>query len=125
MAYDENDQPIKIPKNMLPVKLPEIEKLSSTGNPLDSENDSWKYFNLDGKKYTEEKPIHWILLLILLGISYDSVLLTIPIMALRKRRWIIGCQLTNILVGLNMPFYIYYILGFLCKHSLIKMMILN
>ena len=27
MAYDENDQPIKIPRNMLPVKLPEIEKL--------------------------------------------------------------------------------------------------
>ena len=42
MAYDENDQPIKIPRDMLPVKLPEIEKLSSNGNPLDSE-DSWKY----------------------------------------------------------------------------------
>ena len=53
MAYDENDQPIKIPKNMLPVELPEIDKLSSTGNPLDSENE-WKYFNLDGKKYRRE-----------------------------------------------------------------------
>jgi len=53
IAYDENDQPIKIPKNMLPVKLPEIDKLSSTGNPLDSENE-WKYFNLDGKKYRRE-----------------------------------------------------------------------
>ena len=53
MAYDENDQPIKIPKNMLPVKLPEIDKLSSTGNPLDSENE-WKYFNLGGKKYRRE-----------------------------------------------------------------------
>jgi len=53
MAYDENDQPIKIPKDMLPVKLPEIEKLSSTGNPLDSE-DKWKYFTLDGKKYRRE-----------------------------------------------------------------------
>ena len=38
---------------MLPVKLPEIDKLSSTGNPLDSENE-WKYFNLDGKKYRRE-----------------------------------------------------------------------
>ena len=38
MAYDENDQPIKIPRNMLPVKLPEIEKLDNTGNPLDSED---------------------------------------------------------------------------------------
>ena len=53
MAYDENDQPIKIPKDMLPVKLPEIEKLSNTGNPLDSE-DAWKYFTLDKKKYRRE-----------------------------------------------------------------------
>ena len=53
IAYDENDQPIKIPKNMLPVKLPEIKRLSSTGNPLDSE-DEWKYFILNGKKYRRE-----------------------------------------------------------------------
>jgi leucyl-tRNA synthetase len=53
IAYDENDQPFKIPRDMLPVKLPEIEKLSSTGNPLDSE-ESWKYFMLDGKKYRRE-----------------------------------------------------------------------
>ena len=53
MAYDENDQPIKIPKDMLPVKLPEIKKLSNTGNPLDSE-DSWKFFILDSKKYRRE-----------------------------------------------------------------------
>jgi leucyl-tRNA synthetase len=53
MAYDENDQPIKIPRNMLPVKLPEIEKLNNTGNPLDSE-DSWKFFILNGKKYRRE-----------------------------------------------------------------------
>ena len=53
IAYDENDQPFKIPRDMLPIKLPEIEKLSSTGNPLDSEED-WKYFILDGKKYKRE-----------------------------------------------------------------------
>ena len=53
IAYDENDQPIKIPKKMLPVKLPEIKKLSNTGNPLDSEEE-WKYFILDGKKYRRE-----------------------------------------------------------------------
>ncbi len=53
MAYDEDDQPIKIPRDMLPVKLPEIEKLSNTGNPLDSE-DGWKFFILDGKKYRRE-----------------------------------------------------------------------
>ena len=53
MAYDENDQPVKIPNNMLPVKLPEINKLSSTGNSLDAENE-WKYFILNGKKYKRE-----------------------------------------------------------------------
>ncbi|MDA9662289.1 leucine--tRNA ligase [Candidatus Pelagibacter sp.] len=53
IAYDENDQPIKIPKSMLPVKLPEIKKLSNTGNPLDSE-EKWKHFILDGKKYKRE-----------------------------------------------------------------------
>jgi leucyl-tRNA synthetase len=53
MAYDENDQPIKIPRDMLPVKLPEIKQLNNTGNPLDTEED-WKYFMLDGKKYKRE-----------------------------------------------------------------------
>ena len=53
IAYDEDDKPVKIPKEMLPVKLPEIEKLSDTGNPLDTE-DAWKYFKLDGKKYKRE-----------------------------------------------------------------------
>ena len=53
IAYDENNQPVKIPVEMLPVKLPEIKKLSSTGNPLDMEDD-WKYFTLDGKKLRRE-----------------------------------------------------------------------
>ena len=53
IAYDENDQPVKIPRDMLPVKLPEVKKLNSTGNPLDEEND-WKYFTLNGKKYRRE-----------------------------------------------------------------------
>ena len=53
IAYDEEDQPVKIPRHMLPVKLPEIQKLENTGNPLDTEED-WKYFILDGKKYRRE-----------------------------------------------------------------------
>ena len=53
IAYDEENQPIKISKDMLPVKLPEIKTLSSTGNPLDF-NEDWKYFILDGKKYRRE-----------------------------------------------------------------------
>ena len=53
IAYDENNQPIKIPKNMLPVELPKIDKLKNKGNPLDAEKD-WKYFIMDGKKYRRE-----------------------------------------------------------------------
>ena len=53
IAYDENDLPIKISREMLPVELPVIKKLISTGNPLDSEDD-WKYFKIDGKNYRRE-----------------------------------------------------------------------
>ena len=53
IAYGEDNQPIKIPKHMLPVTLPEIEQLKNTGNPLDTEEE-WKYFMLDGKKYRRE-----------------------------------------------------------------------
>jgi len=53
IAYDENNQPTKIPKNMLPVELPKIDNLENKGNPLDAEKD-WKYFMMDGKKYTRE-----------------------------------------------------------------------
>ncbi len=53
IAYDENNQPIKIPKNMLPVELPKIDKLENKGNPLDSE-ESWKYFIMNGKKFRRE-----------------------------------------------------------------------
>jgi len=53
IAYDENDQPVKIPVGMLPVTLPDIKKLSNTGNPLDAEDD-WKYFTLNGKKLRRE-----------------------------------------------------------------------
>jgi leucyl-tRNA synthetase len=53
IAYDENNNPIKIPKNLLPVKLPEINKFESTGNPLD-QIDEWKNISIDGKKYVRE-----------------------------------------------------------------------
>jgi leucyl-tRNA synthetase len=38
---------------MLPVKLPEIEKLEASGNPLDKATE-WKNISIDGKKYTRE-----------------------------------------------------------------------
>jgi leucyl-tRNA synthetase len=53
IAYDENNNPIKIPKDMLPVKLPKINELSSTGNPLDDMIE-WKSVTINGKKYKRE-----------------------------------------------------------------------
>ena len=43
IAYDENNQIIKIPEKDLPVKLPNIEKINTEGNPLDSQ-DEWKSY---------------------------------------------------------------------------------
>ncbi len=53
IMYDENNNPKKIPKEILPVKLPEINKLDETGNPLDK-NSEWKNITIDGKRYTRE-----------------------------------------------------------------------
>ena len=53
IIYDENNNPKKLPKEMLPVELPKIEKLSITGNPLDKALE-WKTVSIDGKKYTRE-----------------------------------------------------------------------
>ena len=53
IAYDENNNPVKIPKDMLPVQLPKIDQLNSIGNPLD-EMSEWKKITIDGKKFTRE-----------------------------------------------------------------------
>ena len=53
IAYDENGDTIPIPKNMLPVRLPEKINLNVKGNPLNSQND-WKNITINGKKYTRE-----------------------------------------------------------------------
>ena len=53
IIYDENNNPQKLPKKMLPVRLPEIDKLSITGNPLD-QSEEWKNITINGKKYTRE-----------------------------------------------------------------------
>ena len=53
IIYDENNNPHKLPKEMLPAKLPEIKKLQTTGNSLDEES-NWKNLEINGKKYTRE-----------------------------------------------------------------------
>ena len=53
IVYDENNNPQKLPKDMLPVRLPNIDKLSTSGNPLDQSKE-WKNIEINGKKYTRE-----------------------------------------------------------------------
>ena len=53
IAYDENNQILKIPEDQLPVKLPDGVDLNVQGNPLDHQ-DKWKNIEIDGKKCTRE-----------------------------------------------------------------------
>jgi len=53
IAYDENNQILKIPEDQLPVKLPDRVDLNVQGNPLDHQ-DKWKKIELNGKKCTRE-----------------------------------------------------------------------
>ncbi len=53
IIYDNNNQPKKIPIDMLPVELPSIEKFKTSGNPLDL-NEEWKKVIIDGRSYTRE-----------------------------------------------------------------------
>ena len=53
MAYDKDGKVFPIPKDKLPVKLPENINLNARGNPLDSEI-NWKKIKIDGKELTRE-----------------------------------------------------------------------
>ncbi len=53
VAYDEDGNVIKIPKEELPVKLPENIDLNCKGNPLDKQT-VWKSVKINGKKCIRE-----------------------------------------------------------------------
>ncbi len=53
IMYDENGKPHKVPKEMRPVKLPNIDVLEPTGNPLDKDS-KWKNITINGKNYFRE-----------------------------------------------------------------------
>ena len=53
IAYNENNEVIKIPLKDLPVTLPDIEKIDTDGNPLDNQA-KWKSVMVDGKKCIRE-----------------------------------------------------------------------
>ena len=53
IMYDENNNPQKVPLDMLPIELPKINKLEAFGNPLDKANE-WKNLIINNKKYKRE-----------------------------------------------------------------------
>ncbi len=53
IAYDENNNVLKVPEKDLPVKLPETIELNTSGNPLDVQTD-WKKVKINGKICTRE-----------------------------------------------------------------------
>ncbi len=53
IAYDENNNIVKIPIKNLPVKLPENIDINVKGNPLDNQKE-WINITIDGKKYKRE-----------------------------------------------------------------------
>jgi leucyl-tRNA synthetase len=53
IAYDKNNEIIKVPEKDLPIRLPEKIKLSVNGNPLDHQND-WKKIKINGEECTLE-----------------------------------------------------------------------
>ena len=53
MAYDENGKVHLIPKESLPVKLPEEIDLNKKGNPLDNKKD-WKKVKINNHEMVRE-----------------------------------------------------------------------
>ncbi len=53
IAYNKNNEVIKIPVKNLPIKLPEDINLNTTGNPLDHQHE-WKKIKIDGEDCTIE-----------------------------------------------------------------------
>ncbi len=53
IAYDENNKIVKVPRDSLPINLPEKIKLNTKGNPLDHQK-NWKEVIIDGKKCIRE-----------------------------------------------------------------------
>ena len=53
IAYDENNNVIKIPEKDLPVELPSKVDLNTNGNPLNAQQE-WKQITINGKKCVRE-----------------------------------------------------------------------
>ena len=53
IMYDDNGKAHKVPREMLPIELPNIDILEPTGNPLDKQLE-WKKVTYKGKNYIRE-----------------------------------------------------------------------
>ncbi len=53
IAYDENNNIVKVPVNELPIKLPENININTNGNPLEADED-WKKTVINGKRCIRE-----------------------------------------------------------------------
>ena len=53
IAYNKNNEAIKVPLKNLPIKLPEEIDLNTTGNPLEHQHD-WKKIQINGEECTIE-----------------------------------------------------------------------
>jgi leucyl-tRNA synthetase len=53
IAYDVNNNVVKIPEDQLPIELPENVNLNTKGNPLDAQK-NWKTIIINGKKCIRE-----------------------------------------------------------------------
>ena len=53
VAYNKNNEIVKIPKEKLPIKLPKNINLNTNGNPLDHQ-EIWKKININGEECTLE-----------------------------------------------------------------------
>ena len=53
IAYDANNNILKVPETQLPIKLPENIDLNTKGNPLNHQNE-WRKIKIDNKDYMLE-----------------------------------------------------------------------
>jgi leucyl-tRNA synthetase len=53
IAYNNNNEIVKVPDDYLPIELPANIKLDTKGNPLDHQND-WKKITIDGEEHILE-----------------------------------------------------------------------
>ena len=53
IAYNSKNEIVKVPKEKLPIKLPEKIELSVNGNPLDAQTE-WKKIKINGEECTLE-----------------------------------------------------------------------